>query len=309
MRQWRVGTFSMGILLILLGIVFLISTVKGIVMVEGLIKFWPAILIVLGLEIIVYLYFAKEDKPNIKYDLFSIFIVILISLLSIGFYMVSSLGLVSQATSMLASTDYSVAIPRQDFRMPLETKKIVVEAPQNRLEIKTYDRREIVLFGTGTVFAENEQQAEAMISKAGLRTNQIGDTLFLQFAELSRMHDFRLGVKDMRYTLFLPEDIEVEVKRYDHYGYPLEIDATAIKKNWFIGGNGQISIKVSNESNFSLDATVGGHNDLFGNINWIKEEYTRDERVHSLHGTATFGQGGVRVVIVNRGDVEVNNIN
>ncbi|MFA9398459.1 MAG: DUF4097 family beta strand repeat-containing protein [Clostridiaceae bacterium] len=91
MRRFRVGTFSMGILLILVGVLLLLDRFKIISSIKFIINWWPIILIILGIEILVYIYFSKENEPKVKYDGFSIFIIIILMLFSTGAYIVTGL--------------------------------------------------------------------------------------------------------------------------------------------------------------------------------------------------------------------------
>lgn len=75
MKSRRVGTISMGVVLILFGILLLLSRVSSISAIELFTRFWPAILIIIGVEILYYVYKNKEEEQRIKYDVFSIFIV------------------------------------------------------------------------------------------------------------------------------------------------------------------------------------------------------------------------------------------
>ncbi|HZK33137.1 MAG TPA: hypothetical protein VFC60_01435 [Tissierellaceae bacterium] len=86
MKNKRVGTISMGIVLIFFGILIFISQVSSFSAVELFIKFWPGILIILGLEILYYVYTNKSEETKIKYDGFSIFIVTVILILNMFIY-------------------------------------------------------------------------------------------------------------------------------------------------------------------------------------------------------------------------------
>jgi heme/copper-type cytochrome/quinol oxidase subunit 4 len=86
MRKWRVGTFSMGLLLVAVGFLLLISEFAGWNGVGVIIRWWPVILIVLGLEILIYLSLSREEQPRVKFDGFSIFIVVFIIVISTGAY-------------------------------------------------------------------------------------------------------------------------------------------------------------------------------------------------------------------------------
>lgn len=86
MKNKRVGTISMGIVLIFFGILIFISQVSSFSAIEMFIKFWPGILIILGLEILYYVYTNKSEETKIKYDGFSIFIVTVILILNMFIY-------------------------------------------------------------------------------------------------------------------------------------------------------------------------------------------------------------------------------
>ena len=79
MKTKRVGTISMAIVLIGFGILIFIAQINALSAVELSMKFWPMILIVLGGEILWYIYKSKDSEDiKIKYDILSIFIVMVI---------------------------------------------------------------------------------------------------------------------------------------------------------------------------------------------------------------------------------------
>jgi hypothetical protein len=86
MRKWRVGTLSMGILLIIVGILLLYGELNGISTINLIFTWWPVILITLGIEVLAHVYFSIEESPKIKYDGFSIFIILLIVLVTLSAY-------------------------------------------------------------------------------------------------------------------------------------------------------------------------------------------------------------------------------
>jgi membrane-bound ClpP family serine protease len=86
MRKWRVGTISMGILLILVGILLLFGELRDIPTIKLIFTWWPVILITLGVEVLAHVYFSGEENPKVKYDGFSIFIIILIIIITLSAY-------------------------------------------------------------------------------------------------------------------------------------------------------------------------------------------------------------------------------
>lgn len=89
----RVGTISMGLVLIFFGIIMLIAQFSKISAVELFIKFWPFILILLGLEILFYSYKNTTEDVKIKYDIFSILIVTTILIINVGLYGLMETGI------------------------------------------------------------------------------------------------------------------------------------------------------------------------------------------------------------------------
>ena len=76
----RVGTISVGLSMVVFGIMFLLCSVFGILSYRTVFAMWPAILVVLGLEILIYSFW----KGKLVYDKGSVFIMILMLFLSAG---------------------------------------------------------------------------------------------------------------------------------------------------------------------------------------------------------------------------------
>src|SRR5690625_3502190 len=93
MRTWRVGSFSMGALLIFLGILLVLSQQLGMKASTIFLAWWPIILIVLGIEILIYIYFVKKENSFIKYDFLSIIFVSFIGMIAIAMTILMSTGL------------------------------------------------------------------------------------------------------------------------------------------------------------------------------------------------------------------------
>lgn len=89
----RVGTISMGLVLIFFGVIMLITQINGNHAVELFMKFWPIILIFLGIEILFYVYKNNTGEGKIQYDIFSIFIVIIILFVNIAIYGLMETGI------------------------------------------------------------------------------------------------------------------------------------------------------------------------------------------------------------------------
>ncbi|UNK20579.1 hypothetical protein MNQ98_11430 [Paenibacillus sp. N3/727] len=94
-RQWRVGTLSMGVSLLLLGLLVLTSQLKGTEIFDSALKWWPIVFVLLGIEIVGYtLFFRKGDY--VKYDVFSILLIGLLTFGCIVMAALTSTGLMDQ---------------------------------------------------------------------------------------------------------------------------------------------------------------------------------------------------------------------
>ena len=94
MKHWRVGSLSMGLILVASGILMLVSLVVKVDVLNVLLTFWPIILICIGVEILLHLFIKKSDDTKLRYDGLSIFFIGFILVISIGFYAVTyTLGL------------------------------------------------------------------------------------------------------------------------------------------------------------------------------------------------------------------------
>ncbi|NRD77721.1 hypothetical protein HPT25_09715 [Bacillus sp. BRMEA1] len=89
MRIWRVGTFSMGALLVLLGLLLFLSKFFELSIVQVMTAWWPILLIVLGIEILLYLFWSRQENPVLRYDILSIFFVGLLGTMGIVFAFLS----------------------------------------------------------------------------------------------------------------------------------------------------------------------------------------------------------------------------
>jgi len=78
----RVGTFTSGIVLVMVGIVFLLRLIFPYINYSLIASLWPLVLILLGVEIIVAYVINKEEI--MKYDFGAIIILIMLSFFSMG---------------------------------------------------------------------------------------------------------------------------------------------------------------------------------------------------------------------------------
>ena len=62
----------MGLIMVALGIIMLVSQILNTSVIEHIIRWWPIVLILIGLEILAYVFLSKQEEPKVKFDVFSI---------------------------------------------------------------------------------------------------------------------------------------------------------------------------------------------------------------------------------------------
>lgn len=82
----RVGTVSIGLCMVVFGVMFLLCSVFEIIAYETVFALWPVIFITLGMELLVFSFF----KGKLTYDKGSVFIMILMMLLAAGMAVVDT---------------------------------------------------------------------------------------------------------------------------------------------------------------------------------------------------------------------------
>ncbi|MGO5064606.1 MULTISPECIES: LiaI-LiaF-like domain-containing protein [unclassified Clostridium] len=78
----RVGTLTAGIILVVFGAMFLLRLTMDNINISLIVSFWPIILVLLGIEIIVAYIINKEEK--MKYDFSAIMLVIILVFFAMG---------------------------------------------------------------------------------------------------------------------------------------------------------------------------------------------------------------------------------
>ncbi len=303
MRKWRVGSLSMGVLLISLGIVLLAALIKETAIITQILNWWPIVLIILGLEIVLYLFMAKEEQPKIKYDIFSIFLIVVIALFSIGVYTVSSIGIIPKITAVIASQEYAVVVPESRTNIPESVSKIFIELPKASVSFKKGEPDSVIVFASGEITAETKERAEDFTNQIEVLTNQVGDSMFIQITDIPSARDLNLGANSLSYTIFIPEEKQVEINRQNnYYYYNTMIDCDAITNTWLVENQGMVKLNVKENNNITIKAMVNNQHSLSGNVEW---DITTESEGSKAIGNVSFGSGSNRINIINQGDVEV----
>lgn len=270
MRRWRVGTISMGIALILLGVVLMMAQFTGLDVIQLASAWWPAILIVLGIEVIAYLFFSNQEKPIIKYDIVSILFIGLLGTVGILFFMVSSVGLLEEVQGAMKSERVHGTLPSIEQTISSDIKKIVLETGHEELDIEANDDRKLHLFGTyQSTFGDNlslEEKDLASITKAG-------STLYIQLLEGPRKEGIHYRTTRYDRTISLPDDVAVEI-RGNHETLYLNVDK--LNADWMVDRAGNVVLGIKEDADVTVK--LESFNEGIGwDIEWDKEDKIGNE--------------------------------
>ncbi|TGB01949.1 LiaF transmembrane domain-containing protein [Halobacillus salinus] len=247
MRKWRVGTVSMGLTLVLLGALLLLSSFLDMDIFSISLTWWPLILVVLGCEVIVYLFLSKQEKPVIHYDFVSIFFIGILGTVGIALYSFTSLGLVEEVKAQVYYETVEKALPVFEERVS-DVDKIVVEMGMQEVQLETNQTDLVKMFGRYTT---NDHQEETLEVIDVVDVNRVGDTLHIQL--------LHTGNQQVKPVLSLPYDVDVEVR-----GEASQLDVTldSLKADWSIEDGGYVKLRVGEDIDAHLESSE--ENQVFG---------------------------------------------
>ncbi len=277
-RQWRVGTFSMGFTLIALGLFLILGRLYEIDILTYMIKFWPLLIIVLGLEIISYnfLTHVKKGGGHFTYDFISITLVILFLLFSIGVCFLESSGLFAVTQRYLLSSAHIVEEEKVSCPVNDGIQSLIMEAESKALTLRSYDGDKIKVSAVYKGYFASREEAEVFAMEQPVRQERLGDTLFLKiFSPAFTRYIFSHPMPEQEITVYVPEKINVELQSS---GESLDLYLPAVKSNWGINFQGRSSnIYLDTAENANLDVEISRRGSLQDNVSWDQFESSEQE--------------------------------
>ncbi|MBV1819530.1 hypothetical protein L0P54_06950 [Anaerosalibacter bizertensis] len=306
MKKRRVGTLSMGIVLIAFGILIFIAQVNSISAINLSIKFWPIILFLIGGEILWYSYKYRDEDINIKYDVFSVFIVLLIVVINLGIYGIVETGVASKVISTISSESFTFKIPYREIEIGNNIEKIIVEVPRHcKLNMRSEKDNKIIFSGSADIAAENKEKAKEFLNDEYIITKSSGNTLYVSFPDTS-IHNNRAGnFSPYKFNLSIPEDKKVEI---NGEGDSLDLTLDSMKNDWVIDNISNVKIRLGKNMDTKLEALVYGVEALGGNVKWETANAENSEEVDKIKGKLVYGEGNNSIYILTSGEVEVNTL-
>lgn len=305
MRTWRVGTVSMGATLLLLGVFLFLSRFLGMDLVQVMTAWWPILLIVLGIEILLYLFLSRQEKPMIKYDFLSIFFVGVLGMVGIAFAVLSSTGLMGKVEQAVAREERSFALPDFSYKMDDSIKRVVLRTTGYPMTIETTEEKEVSMFGTYRTETTKKQQLVKSTDDY-VYANKKGDTLYLNVKTLPSETGPFSTYQEMAATILIPADVKLEVIGN---GNSLTLNPRSIANNWSINGVSSIDVELNETSDLKI--TANGVDDVSGEDGaWqVTEKSNENGGIEGVERNAVYqsGEGKYQINISNTSYVSLNN--
>jgi hypothetical protein len=299
MRVWRVGSISMGAALIFLGFMLLLTQIMEWDTAYIMTGWWPFILVILGGEMLFYLFFTNQENAKVKYDLLSILFVAFIGTAGIGLTILQATGVMGAVQSWMTAEEKTMEIPTFNQSIEEGIKRVVVDTGQHDLTIEGGTGDEVSMFGTyRSTFVEGEDK---MTSPDDYLHHEIkGDTLYITVKGLPVESTPFDSYSIMNATLVVPTKVGLEVSGD---GTSITLKPRQLLSNWAVTESSQVKVMLSQGSDINLLAQ--NITDISENENWkldqkaddIAEEGNVEEA--GENGTYTLGKGTYELAVSN----------
>jgi hypothetical protein len=316
MRVWRVGSISMGAALVFLGVFLLLSRFFNWDAAFIMAGWWPLLLIVIGGEILVYLFLSKQEKPTVKYDLLSIFFVGLIGTVGIGFTIFQATGLMDKLNMWMDMEEQTLDIPSYEYDVKNEIKRVVLDTGSHPLTIEGTSTSELSVFGTYRAPVVNGEKA-LQSPEDYLFSEVKGDTLYLTLKRVPHSPNPFNATNEMNATVVVPSDVQLEVS--GNYSF-ITMKPRKLMSNWTVSNSGELNLQLSNESDILLSAEnvnrLEGETKDWNMVEEVSGNHESEEYGdHSYEGrqlksgTLKVGEGSSQLTVSNADFLKVTKVN
>jgi hypothetical protein len=301
MRTWRVGTFSMGATLVFLGLFLFLSRFMGLDLVHVMSAWWPLLLIVLGIEILLFLFFSRQEKPVLKYDFLSIIFVGLLGTVGIVIAMLSATGIMEKVEDVVAREERSFELPDFSYQMDDSIKRVVLRTVGYQTTIEATEEKEVSMFGT---YRTQTTEKEKFLTSADeyVYANKKGDTLYINVKTLPNEWGPFYSHQEIASTILIPKGVQLEVVSN---GNDMTLNPRGLENDWNINGASSLNVKVSEDSNLNISAVgVGEVNGKDGA--WQVTEKGNPNEGIERNAVYQSGEGKYNITISNTHYVSLN---
>lgn len=232
MKRWRVGSLSMGIVLVASGLMMLVSLVVQINVLNILLTFWPIILICLGIEILLHLFVRKDGDTDIKmkYDVLSIIFISLILIISVLFYTATySIGLLGSRDDMYAFFGIKTDDVHIESGIELDgTKELVIFSGFNSIRAISTSSENIRVEYSIMANTNDKEYAESII--ANVIKIEEGERAYMLSNASMFYSNRRMSYPIIDCVIYLPRDKTLDLSQfYGNFEYDSMIESQIIR--------------------------------------------------------------------------------
>ena len=309
MRSWRVGTISMGISLILLGIFLFVSLIKGVEAFDSLIQWWPLVLIILGSEVLIYIFFQKNEQTTIKYDLFSLIFLGAIGAVAIGFTLFLSTGVLSEIRDLITTKEQTMELPAFTKDVSSNIERIVLETGDHPVTVEGSNDTAVHIFGHYQQRMKREQTESTLTQEDYVMTKVVDNTMYGMIKDLpKKMGPLRHDV-NMNMTVVVPTNRRLEIKGSNN---EVSVAPQQLKNHWTVDQVRFLEIHLRKDSNIEL-SVLSDHQSEVGNVNWDEYKQVKNKEIpgtttglKKYHGVLKTGNGQYTLEVLDSSKVNVN---
>ncbi|WP_040212196.1 LiaF transmembrane domain-containing protein [Clostridium polynesiense] len=309
MRQWKVGSISLGVLLILIGILWIYSSATGISLLSSLFKWWPLILIMLGIEILIYSLMPKNENTKVKFDGVSITFIVLILLFMAGAQIVNKgiyYGLNFFENEIGSSFKYNTSFNKEYVFDAKGREKLKINDAVGRVFVESVKDNKITINAVVKFKTDNLDIAKEKSEKVII----IEDSKVLNIKHFMDFPKHEVQNVSVDYVIKVPENIALEI--HNNYGetnvvnlssninilsYAGKVSVENIKGNVNIdnkfGATDCIqvigNVKIENSNGKIYAENIEGKSELYGKFGSINTEDLKGEVIiNNDNGTVEF---------------------
>src|SRR5690606_34064638 len=133
---------------VLLGVILSVAQFKNWDVVTIFLSWWPFILIVLGSEILIYLFASKQEGAMIKYDFLSVIFIGLLGTVALSFMLLTVSGLLDEIRYSVSTNEETFDLPSYTETLPSHIEKIVLDTDDQPIRLEGSNGHAIQVFGT-----------------------------------------------------------------------------------------------------------------------------------------------------------------
>lgn len=214
MNRWRVGSLSMGLVLLATGIMMLASLIVQVNVMNIILTFWPVILICLGIEILLHLFVKKDGGADVKlkYDALSIIFISFLMILSVFFYAVSfTLSIFDSKEELYIAFGLRNEDVYKESDMELtDANELVVFSGFNSIKVIATSNENIRVHYTVSVRSSDKEYGESFIDK--IVTFEQSERAYM-LSNSALYNNSRVSYPSINCVIYLPKNKTVDLSQ------------------------------------------------------------------------------------------------